>query len=337
VANYDRHEWLAGRHEVAIDPDRPIIDPHHHLWDREGSTYLAAELGRDTQASHNVTHTVFVECSSAYDAGSSAALAPVGEIRFVAEQAQQTQLAGGPTIAGIVGHADLSLGDGVEDVLAKHEQAGAGLFRGIRHGTNWSPYAAVNNGHHEPGPSLLIDPGFQTGVARLAQMGYSFDAWLYFDQLHELADMARAVPECPIVVDHLGGPLGIGPHAAARADMMQVWRDGIAQVAACPNVVLKIGGLGMEHYFGTNWAGSDAPPSSDEVAAFWHDIVHVAIDSFGPSRCMFESNFPVDRQTLPYTVLWNSFEILAACYSEAEQHELFFGTANRFYRLGAES
>ena len=337
MANYDRHEWLAGRHEVAIDPDRPIIDPHHHLWDREGSTYLAAELGRDARASHNITHTVFVECSSAYDEGTSVALSPVGETRFAAEQARQAQATGGPTIAGIVGHADLSLGDAVEDVLIHHEQAGAGLFRGIRHGTNWSPHAAVKNGHHEPRPSLLLDQGFQAGVARLAHMGFSFDAWLYFDQLHELADMARAVPECAVVVDHLGGPLGIGPHAAARADMASDWRDGIAQVAACPNVMLKIGGLGMEHYFGTKWADRDAPPSSDEVAAFWHDMVHVAIDSFGPNRCMFESNFPVDRQTLPYTVLWNSFEILAASYSEAEQHELFFGTANRFYGLGAES
>lgn len=336
MANYDRHEWLAKRHEVAIDPKRPIIDPHHHLWDLEASTYLAAELGQDTQASHNVTHTVFVECSSSYDEGASAAFAPVGETRFVAEQAEQTLLIGGPTIAGIVGHADLSLGAAVEDVLAQHHDAGAGLFRGVRHGTNWSPHPDVKNGHHEPGPRLLLDPGFQAGAARLAQMGFSFDAWLYFDQLHELADMARAVPECAIVVDHLGGPLGIGPHATDRGEMMQRWRDGIAQAASCSNVMLKIGGLGMEHYFGTSWAGRDTPPTSEEVASFWHDMVHTAISEFGPSRCMFESNFPVDRQTLPYTVLWNSFEILAAPYTEAEQHELFFGTANRFYRLGAE-
>ncbi|MFT5269345.1 MAG: L-fuconolactonase [Acidimicrobiales bacterium] len=336
VANYDRHEWLTRRQETAIDADRPIIDPHHHLWDREGSTYLSAELGRDTQVSHNVKHTVFVECSSAYDEGSSAALAPVGETRFAAAQAEEAQRRNGPMIAGIVGHADMSLGEGVDDILVQHEQAGAGLFRGIRHGTNWSPHRAVKNGHHEPGPGLLLDPTFQAGVRRLGLMGHSFDAWLYFDQLHELATLAQSVPECAIVVDHLGGPLGIGPHAAERADMVRLWRDGIVRIASCPNVMLKIGGLGMEHYFGSNWAGYDTPPSSDEVAAFWHDMVHVAIDSFGPSRCMFESNFPVDRQTLPYTVLWNSFEILAASYNQAEQHELFFGTANRFYRLGAE-
>ena len=336
MANYDRHQWLAQRLEVAIDPDRQIIDPHHHLWDRGGSTYLAAELGQDTHASHNVTHTVFVECSSAYDLeASEQSLAPVGETRFVADQAKVSQSSGGPTIAGIVGHADMSLGDAVERVLVEHEHAGAGLFRGVRHGTNWSPYSDVKNGHHEPGPGLLLDPTFQAGATRLAQMGLSFDAWLYFDQLAELAGLARSVPDCPIVVDHLGGPLGIGPHAAARDEMVHVWRDGLTTAATCPNVMLKIGGIGMEHYFGTPWAARDMPPSSEQVADFWHDMVSFAIDTFGPDRCMFESNFPVDRQTLPYTVLWNSFEILAERYTDAEQHDLFFGTANRFYRLGA--
>ena len=144
-----------------------------------------------------------------------------------------------------------------------------------------------------------------------------------------------AIPQCQIVLDHLGGPLGIGPHASQRAEMLTTWRRGIEAVAACPNAALKVGGLGMEHYFGTPWADQPRPPSSDEVAAYWNDMVHFAIDTFGPPRCMFESNFPVDRQTLPYTVVWNAFEILAERYTPAEQHDLFWATANRVYRLGA--
>lgn len=336
MANYDRHAWLGLRNETALDPQRKIIDPHHHLWDRDGSTYLAAELSRDAAASHNITHTVFVECSSGYDTSAlDPTLAPVGETRFVAAQAAESQRIGGPTIAGIVGHGDLSMGAAVEDVVLAHEAASAGLFRGIRHGTNWSPHADVKNGHHEPGRGLLLEASFQQGVARLAKLGFSFDAWLYFDQLEELAVLAHQVPECAIVVDHLGGPLGIGPHARDRDHMIAQWRHGMAVVAACPNVSLKVGGLGMEHYFGTPWSVRSVPPSSEHVAAFWSDLVHYAIDTFGPSRCMFESNFPVDRQTLPYTVLWNAFEILASTYNDTEQHHLFFGTANAFYGIGA--
>ena len=264
-----------------------------------------------------------------------AALAPVGETRFVAAQAAEAHRLGGPEIAGIVGHVDLTLGTGVTEVLAEHEAQGAGLFRGVRHGTNWSPHPNVKNGHHQPGPELLGSPDFRSGVAQLGAMGYSFDAWLYFDQMHELAELAQAVPECEIVLDHLGGPLGIGPHASQRAEMAAAWRNGIVAVAACQNISLKVGGLGMEHYFGTPWAARPKPPSSDEVAVYWNDMVHFAIDTFGPDRCMFESNFPVDRQTLPYTVLWNAFEQLAEPYSATEQHDLFWGTADRVYRLGA--
>lgn len=336
VVNYERHEWLARRVETAIDSARPIIDPHHHLWDRDNSTYLAEELTADATASHNITHTVFVECSSAYDDGPPN-LAPVGETRFVAAQAAQAAQLDGVEIGAIVGHADLTLGRAVQDVLAVHEEAGAGLFRGVRHGTNWSRHDDVKNGHHGPRQYLMADPGFCAGVSALGDMGFSFDAWLYFDQLTELADLARATLGCSIVVDHLGGPLGIGPHAAARDEMLTLWRQGVTDLASCDNVTLKVGGLGMEHYFGTPWAELDAPPSSEEVATHWADLVHFAIDTFSPDRCMFESNFPVDRQTLPFTVLWNAFQILASRYSAAEQDALFRATAARTYGIHGSS
>lgn len=335
MVSYERHQWLAKRVESALDPAMQIVDPHHHLWDRDNSTYCAAELVADTRGAHNVTHTVFVECSAEYDTDIAPELAPVGETRFVYDQAVQTAATSeqATQIAAIVGHVDLLLGDGVEPVLQAHERAGNGLFRGIRHGTNWSRYDDVKNGHHEPTEHTMLDQNFRAGLAKLAAMGLSFDAWLYFDQLPGLADLARSVPDCTIVLDHLGGPLGIGPHASARAEMMAAWKQGMADVATCENVVLKVGGLGMEHYFGTPWSTLDRPPSSDEVAAHWHDMVRFAIDTFSPQRCMFESNFPVDRQTLPYTVLWNAFQILADGYSAAEKRALFAETAASAYRF----
>lgn len=331
---HERSEWIARRVEAPIDPDEPIIDAHHHLWDRPDSRYLAEELSADAGAGHRVTHTVFVECSASYDLDADPRFAPVGETRFVAAEAQRTAAIGTTRIGAIVGHADLMLGSAVADVLAAHVEAGAGLFRGVRHGVNWSRHESVKNGHHDPEQGQLAHPDFRAGVAALGAADLSFDAWLYFDQLHELGAMARAVPETRVVLNHLGGPLGIGPHAGdGQPDMLDVWRAGIADAARCDNVVLKVGGIGMEHYFGMGWYDLPEPPPSEEVAAWWADRVHFAIDAFGPNRCLFESNYPVDRQTLPYTVLWNAFQILADRYDADERRALFHDTAARAYRI----
>lgn len=334
MAIYDRPDWIPLRDEAAIDTTQPIIDAHHHLWDRADSTYLARELRSDVEGSHNVTRTVFVECSAGYDVDAAPHLAPVGETRFVAAEAAAMSETSRARIGAIVSHADLTLGDAVEEVLLAHDAAGDGLFRGVRHGVNWSRHDSVKNGHHNPRKGQLAVPEFRRGVSRLGQMGFSFDAWLYFDQLTELAAMALAVPETTIVLNHLGGPLGIGPYVGAhRLEMLEVWQAGIAAVAACPNVVIKVGGIGMEHYFGMPWANLPRPPSSDVVAAWWTEIVRFAIDSFGPDRCMAESNYPVDRQTLPYAVLWNALQRMTANYSEAERNDIFHDTAERIYRI----
>lgn len=333
MSGYERHDWLRLRVEEPIDATRPIVDAHHHLWYRAASTYLAPELGADTTGSHNVTHTVFVECSSAYDGSGPTELRPVGETRFVAAEAARLAELGPTQLGAIVSFADMRLGDAVEDVLAAHEAAGAGLFRGVRHGVNWSASSEVKNGHHDPTSGLMADAQFRRGVMTLGRLGFSFDAWSYFDQLGELADLARAVPDCTFVLNHLGGPLGIGPHARDRAAMRSAWAAGMASVAACPNVVVKVGGIGMDHYFGMGWAELAAPPPSEAVAAYWADIVHRIVELFGPDRCMFESNYPVDRQTLPYPVLWNAFQILAEQYDGAEQDSLFRATAARVYRI----
>lgn len=333
MADYGRLDWIANRVEEAIDPDRPIIDAHHHLWDRADGRYLADELISDTTRSHNITHTVFVECSAGYSTDAPDHLRPVGETRFVADQAEQIAVAGGPPIGAIVSFADMTLGDAVEEVLAAHHDAAPSLFRGVRHGVNWSRHDGVKNGHHNPTEELMGEASFRAGVARLATMGYSFEAWMYHDQLATFAELAAAIPSCTFVLNHLGGPLGIGPYAAHRDEMLSTWRAGIEAVARHDNVVIKVGGIGMEHYYGTTWSTLPSPPASETVAAHWQPLVHFAIDAFGPNRCMFESNYPVDRQTLPYAVLWNTLQRLAAQYADAEQDALFSDTAARVYQI----
>ena len=329
----DRFDWLAGTVEPAIDPDRRIVDPHHHLWDRGGSTYLAPELLADLTGSHNVTKTVFVECRAKYDREAEPHFAPVGETTFVAGEAAITDAAGGPTIAGIVSHADMMLGDRVEEVLAAHDAAGKGRFRGVRHATSWDASDEIRPGHSSPTRAMMDTPEFRAGVAKLAEMGFSFDSWLFFTQLGELERLARALPQASIVLNHLGGPIAIGPYRAERDQAHAAWRAAMTSIAGCDNVVLKVGGIGMDNYFGLGWAAAPAPPSSEQVAGHWSDDVRWCIDLFGPTRCMLESNFPVDRQALPYPVLWNALQIMASTYSETEQDELFAGTAERVYRL----
>lgn len=329
----DRFDWLSRRQEGAVDAARPIIDPHHHLWDRGGSTYLAPQLLDDLTATHNVVKTVFVECRASYDKARVAHMQPVGETVFAAAEAAAADAAGGPRIAGIVGHADMMLGEAVAEVLAAHEAAGGGRFRGVRHATAWDASDEVRNGHSRLFEQMMGTGEFRAGVRTLAEMGFSFDAWLYHPQLPELAALAAAVPEATVVLNHLGGPLGIGPYRGDRSRVRADWRASLERLAACPNVFLKLGGIGMDAYFATGWAARAVPPGSEEVAEHWGDDVRLCIDRFGPDRCMFESNFPVDRQTLTYPVVWNAFQIMASDYTDAEQDDLFSGTAARVYRL----
>lgn len=329
----DRFGWLSQRVEAPIDADRQIVDPHHHLWDRNGSTYLANELLADTGGSHNVTHTVFVECRAKWDRQAELAFAPVGETRFVAGEAAEMAEREGADIVGIVSHANLLAGDGVEAVLEAHDAAGAGLFRGIRHATAFTDDPVFHTAHTGAGPGDMLRPAFVAGAQVLARMGFSFDAWLYHTQIAELVALAKEVPELTIVLDHLGGRLHATSTSPTASDIHASWRAAMTEAAACPNIVLKVGGIGMDNVFGTGWASLDAPPGSEQVASFWGDDVRWCIDTFGPSRCMLESNFPVDRQTLPYAVLWNAMQIMTDEYSESEKHDLFAATAARTYRL----
>lgn len=323
--------WLDLVQEEVLLPELPILDPHHHLWDHPNERYLVEELQLDTGAGHNVRTTVYVDCMSGYRSDGPEELRPVGETEFALVQAEASQATGGAVIGGIVSYADLRLGARAEDPLAAHVEAGGGRFRGIRHATSLDADPSIRGNHVGSPAGLMGTPAFRDGLGVLAAMGLSFDAWLYHPQLGELADAARAVPDVVIILDHLGGPLGIGPYQD-RAAVLEVWRASIADVASCPNVVLKLGGIGMPIY-GIAWHKQERPPTSADLAGAWGDEIRFAIDQFGPQRCMFESNFPVDRKSCSYPVLWNAFKRIAEPYTPDEQRWLFHDSAAAAYRL----
>lgn len=327
----DREDWLGQIVEAPLEPDRPICDPHHHLWDHPKSRYLADELLADI-AGHNVVSTVFVECASEYRKDGPAELKPVGETEFVQSVADSNSTDATAVCAGIVGLADLTLGDAVKPVLEAHVDASPNRFRGIRHATGWDASEEVRNSHTNPPAKLLGDAAFREGFACLSEYGLTFDAWLYHTQLPELTNLAQAFPETTIVLDHFGGPLGIGPYAGRRAEVFSQWRKDISALAQCPNVVAKLGGLAMP-INGFGWHKQPSPPTSIELSEATSAYYLHTIEQFGPDRCMFESNFPVDRQSCSYTVLWNSFKRIASSFSDAEKTAMFHDTAARVYRV----
>ncbi len=331
-----REFWLSQRNEPVMEPELPIVDPHHHLWDRPTWRYMLSDLLADLNAGHKVVATVFVQCRAFHRASGPEEMKPVGETEFVNGVAAMSASGGyGPAriCAGIVGHADLRLGARVEKVLEAHLRAGGERFRGIRHITAWDADPVMLNPGYPMPSRLMEDAAFREGFTKLAAMDLTFDAWLYHPQIPELTSLARAVPEARIVLDHVGGPLGIGGYAGKREEVFATWRPAIRELASCPNVHVKLGGLGMR----INGFGFDEhpePPSSEQLAAAWKPYVETCIEAFGARRCMFESNFPVDKGSYSYLVGWNAFKRLASDASVADKADLFSGTATRFYRLG---
>ena len=327
--------WLARRVEDALDPALPIIDPHHHLWERPGDRYFLDELLADTDSGHNIVATVFVQCGWAYRTEGPEALRPVGETEFVAAVADEATRRHITTriCEAIVGHVDLRLGEGVEPVLEAHLAAAGGRFRGIRHVTARSE-DFVASILAPPPAGMMSDAAFRDGFARLGKYGLSFDAWLYHTQIRELTDLARAFPAIPIVIDHVGGPLGIGPYEGKRDEVFASWRRDMRQLASCHNVSVKLGGLAML-VAGFAFHEHAIPPSSGELARAWRPHVEACIEDFGAARCMFESNFPVDKAMCSYPILWNAFKRIAASASAIEKALLFHDVAAKVYRLSA--
>ena len=330
-----REDWLAQYTEQVIDPARPIVDPHHHLWDRGGQRYLIEEITADIASGHNIVATVYVEARSMYRANGAEALRPVGEIEF-ANGAAAMSASGGygsaSICAGIVGHVNLLLGDGARAVLEAEIAAGGGRFRGIRHSSAWDSDPNVAHMYATRPKGLLLDPTFRKGFACLAPLGLSFDAWLFHPQIGELADLARAFPDTRIVLDHCGGPVGLGSYAGRRDEIFVGWKASIKDIAKCPNVAVKLGGLAMR-LLGYDFHERAMPPSSEDAAAAWRPYIETCIEAFGPNRAMFESNFPPDKGQCSYQVIFNAFKRIAAPCSEAEKTALFSKTAADVYRL----
>jgi len=339
--------------EPILDPDLPIVDPHHHLWDwtsrlagappakhayetvqRLTPRYLLGELLADLESGHHVEATVYIECRSMYRADGPPAFRPVGETEFVNGIAAQSAsgLYGAPRVgAGIVGHVDLTLGDGAAAVLEGHLARAPDRFRGIRHSASWDADPAVLGPLGFRPQGLLADSAYRRGFAHLARLGLSFEAWVLEPQLPEVLSLASAFPDTAIVLDHVGTPLGIGAYAGRRDERFEIWRRSIRALAAADNVVVKLGGLAMP------FCGFEvgAAPGCERLAALWRPYIETCIEAFGVERCMFESNFPVDRYTCSYRTLWNALKRSVAGASASEKAALFSGVARRVYRLEA--
>lgn len=325
--------------EAVLEPEREICDPHHHLWDYPQGCYLHPEILADMGAGHRVTSTVFIECMSAYEGEAGEAMAPVGETRFVVAEAQRAhrQKPELEVAGAIIGFADLCLGEGqLEQVLDAHVEAGAGCFRGIRHATAHADDPGVRPSHTKPSLGLMLDARYQRGCRLLARRGMVLDVWLYHSQLPELLQLAQTIPELSIVLDHLGGPLGIGKWQGRREEVFALWQKDIESLGRCQNLVIKLGGMAMP-LNGYDWHKRSEPADSSAMAAVYAPWYHHGMAVFGPERCMFESNFPVDRVSCTYRVLWNMFKRLAAGCSAGEKDAMFRDTARQVYRMAVTS
>ncbi|MFT3719577.1 amidohydrolase family protein [Pseudorhodoferax sp.] len=336
-----RHDWLATRTEAALEPALPVVDAHHHLYDRPSGRYLFQDMLEDVRASgHDVRATVFVQCRGMVRADGPVAMRPVGETEFAngAAAMSASGLYGRLRMcAGIVGAADLRLGDAVRPVLEAHLVAGGGTaggrFRGVRDTATWDPDPALLNPAYSTTEDMLATPQFRAGFAHLAPLGLSFDAWLLFHQLPRLTELARAFPQTPIVVNHCGGIHAVGAYATRRPEVFAQWKAGLQALARCPNVMMKLGGLGMKIY-GFGFEKLPQAPSSEQLADAWRPWVETCAETFGTDRCMVESNFDVDKGSYGYGIGLNAMKRIFSGASAQEKADVFWRSATRFYRLG---
>jgi predicted TIM-barrel fold metal-dependent hydrolase len=332
-----RPAWLERHKEDILEPALPIIDPHHHVWDAPNWRYLFDDFLADVRAGHNIRSTVYVQCYSMYRKGGPRELRSLGETEFangVAAMAASGIYGETRICDGIVGMVDLFQGSRAAEILEKHITITGGRFKGIRQITAWHQEEAIQPPVKGRVAGMLLDPKFREGFATLAPLGLTFDAWAFHSQLDEVLDLARAFPGTMIALNHLGGPVGIGSYATQRQEVFAAWRGAIRKLAECPNIAVKIGGLGAK-LAGFSFHRQAEPPSSEQLATEWRPYVEAAIETFGPARCMFESNFPVDKGSCSYAVIWNAFKRLAGGCSADEKTALFSDTAARFYRLEA--
>ncbi|MBP1852765.1 amidohydrolase family protein [Rhizobium halophytocola] len=323
-----REDWLALTSEEVLAPEQVILDPHHHLWDRPEGRYRAEELYDDVLSGHDVRASIFVQCRTGYREDLAPALQPVGEVETIRSWCRhQTNYP-----AAIVAFADLQLGDRVRAVLDALAEAGEGLVRGIRNTTAYHPHPAVRSNPQPPPDGLLRSSAFLDGARIVAEYGLSLDVWAYQTQLDEVFHLAKAVPELTIIVDHCGGPLGVGPYHRGDPNAFAEWREALSRLADLHNTRIKIGGFGLS-VMGYRYAERQTPPLSSELAADWSPFYAECLECFGARRAMFESNFPVDKGQFGYRTLWNAFKRLAGDLSAEEREDLFWRSAAGCYRI----
>jgi predicted TIM-barrel fold metal-dependent hydrolase len=323
-----REDWLALTQEAVLAPGQAIFDAHHHLWDRPEGRYRSPELMADMAAGHDVRASLYVQCRTGYRLDGPEELRPVGEVETVLDWTRGQDL----FPAGIVAMADFQLGDQVRPVLEALVVAGQGRVKGIRNTTAWHADPAVQSNPNPPPDGLLRSAAFLEAARAVAAQGLVLDVWAYQTQLDEVRALAEAVPDLTIIIDHCGGPLGVGPHDRHDPENFRAWRDALAPIAALPNARIKIGGFGLG-VFGWRYADAALPPHSEMLANDWHPWVETCLDLFTPDRAMFESNFPVDKGQIGYRTLWNAFKRLAAPLSGTEKDALFWRTAAQTYGI----
>jgi L-fuconolactonase len=327
-----KHEaWLLKTKEDPLSPELPICDSHHHLWDMPNNRYMLEDLFRDIGGGHNIVRTVLVENESVRKKGMLSKMEPVAETVRADHITNFTicQRYGNTRVAdGIVGFADFTFGSAVKEVLKAHIAA-SDRFRVARQLANWEEHNIVTSSGDR---GLLLNPRFRDGFACLGALNLCFETFLFHPQLPDLVDLAQTFPDIIMILEHTGGPIGIGPYADNRRDVFEKWQSGMANLADCPNVRVKLGGLGMP-FCGFGWNERSAPPGSAEIAETVAPYFLWCIEQFGADRCIFESNFPVDKVSYSYTVLWNAFKRVTEGLSSKERNALFYDTAVKTYRL----
>ncbi|MBI09550.1 MAG: amidohydrolase [Rhodospirillaceae bacterium] len=332
-------DWLALTVEETLEPDLPICDPHHHLWEFKTEytqpRYLLDEILEDLNAGHNIVSTVFIECGAMFKTDGPEPLKAVGETEFVrgiTAMSASGLYSDARVAKGIIGTCDLKIGDAAADVLDAQISAGGGHFKGIRLGMAWDKHDEVSNHRTNPAGDMVLRNDFRAGFKHLAPRNLSYEAWCYHPQIPDVTDLARAFPDTIIILDHFGGPIGIGPYQGKDKEVYAEWQRSIDELALCENVRAKLGGINME-VNGFAWHEKPKPPTSRELCEATRPYYEYTIEKFGVDRCMFESNFPVDKLSCSYNVLYNSFKRLTANYSAEDKAKLYHDVAVTTYKL----
>jgi len=323
-----RENWLALTREEIIAPEQPIFDAHHHLWDRPEGRYVTTDLMDDIGKGQNVCASLYIQCRTGYRSGGPDEFRPLGEVETILNWSSDF-----PNFpAGIVAFADLQLGEDVREVLDALVDVSVGKVKGIRNTTAYHPDPAVRSNPRPAQDGLLRSDAFRSGAKAVGEKGLCLDIWAYQSQLDEVHTLARALPELTIVLNHCGGPLGIGSYSRNDQDTFHEWRKALARIARLQNTRIKIGGFGLS-VMGYEYAHAAKPPLSERLAHDWAPYVETCIALFGSERAMFESNFPVDKGQFSYTALWNAFKRLSADGSPDERADLFWRSAARCYGI----